>query len=112
MLGISFEMQEKTLKLIKALSDMGRRMSGAIILIDKVGHGFCLGANSNDLKSSEEYFRSKDPKNRFEIVEVINYEPAGDIMARIHALNAKKELPGLFKYLEQQKELTLQKKAA
>jgi hypothetical protein len=100
MLGISLEMQEKTLRLIKALSDKGKRMSGVIILIDNVGHGFCGGVNSNDLKSSAEYFRDKELKYSFKIVEMVNYEPAGDIMAKIHALNDTKKLPGLFKYLE------------
>ena len=103
MLGISLEMQRKNLRLIKALADMGKRMSGVIILINNVGHGFCSGVNSNDLKSSADYFRDKELKYSFKIIEMINHEPAGDIMAKIHALNAKKELPGLFKYLEQQK---------
>ena len=112
MLGISLDMQEKTLRLIKALSEKGKRMSGVIILINDVGHGFCSEVNRNDLKSAAEYFRNKELKHSFEIVETVAYELAGDIMARMHALNREKELPGLFKFLAEQQQIALQKIAA
>ena len=106
MLGISLEMQEKTLKFMRTLADMNEKMSGVIIKIEGVGHGFCWGANLNDLEKSVEYFRDNDLDHKLSIVETTKNMSAKRLMQKIHRLNAKAELPGLFKYLE------LQRKAA
>lgn len=106
MLGISLEMQKKTLKLIKELTDMGKKMSGVIIKIENVGHGFCWGANLENLASAGEYFRDNAPEHAFSIVDTVIEMPAGELMQKIHLLNDAEKLPGLFKHLE------LQQKAA
>ena len=103
-LGISLSMQEKVLAIIREFVESNKQLSGVIVKIENVGHGFCWGADPKKLEASSDYFQINNPKHAFSIVEYVHEEFARRIMQKIHRLNDEAGLPGIFNYLKSQQE--------
>jgi hypothetical protein len=104
-IGISLDLQGKILGLIKALVEEKRKMTGAIILVEGVGHGFCLGVtNKEQLNAAAEYFQNNNLAYKFSVVEVVLKMTAGHLMHRIHRYNEEAGLPGILNYLESRRQ--------
>lgn len=100
-IGISLELQKKILGLIRFLVEENRKLTGAIILIDGVGYGFCWGITDlENLLVSAEYFQVNSLAYKFSVVEAVVGIPAGELMQKIHRLTDEAELPGILNYLK------------